>query len=71
LDENHKLDPWPLEEHLRPKKWPKSRLNLNLTISEGKSIGSNPKRRSSRRAQGELKVCLLMILELMIQAADG
>jgi hypothetical protein len=39
-----------------------------------KSIGSNPpkkrtKKESSRKAQGELKVCLLMILELMIQAA--
>jgi hypothetical protein len=58
----------------KTKKWQKSRLNLHVTISEGKSIGSNPKKRSknesSRRAQAELKVCLLMILQLMIQAAN-
>jgi hypothetical protein len=29
-----------------------------------------PKKEVKMRAQGELKVCLLMILELMIQAAD-
>jgi hypothetical protein len=57
-------------------------LNLHVTISEGKSIGSNPpKKEIKKRAQGELKVGLLMILELkvgllmilelMIQAADG
>jgi hypothetical protein len=42
LDESHKLDPWPLDEGLRPKS---SKLSLNLhgTILEGKSIGSNHK----------------------------
>jgi hypothetical protein len=40
----------------KTKKWQKSRLNLHVTISEGKPIGSNPKKRSknesSRKAQG-------------------
>jgi hypothetical protein len=36
LAESHKLDPTPLDEGPRPKSG-KSRLNLNSTVSEGKS----------------------------------
>jgi hypothetical protein len=41
LDKSHKFDPWPLDEGPRPKSG-KSRLNVNGTILEGKSIGSDP-----------------------------
>jgi hypothetical protein len=50
VDESHKLNPWwwwPLDEGPRPKSG-KSRLNLHDTNLEGKSIGSHPKRKSSK-----------------------
>jgi hypothetical protein len=52
VDESHKLNPWwwPLDEGPRPKSG-KSRLNLHDTNLEGKSIGLDPKRKSSK---GEL-----------------
>jgi len=40
FNKSHKLDPWPLDEGPRPKSG-KSRLNLDGTIFEGKSIGPN------------------------------
>ncbi len=40
LDENHKLNPQPLDEGLRPKS-DKSNLNLRGAILEEKSIGLN------------------------------
>jgi hypothetical protein len=49
LDESHKLNPRPLDEGPRPKSG-KSRLNLNSTVSEGKSTvlkKKNPKKESS------------------------
>jgi hypothetical protein len=39
--------PWPLDEGPRPK-WDKLRLNLHGTILEGKSIGSNPKKKKKK-----------------------
>jgi hypothetical protein len=50
LAESHKLDPPPPldEEDPRQKKSGKSRLNMHGTILEGKSIGLDPKKRSSK-----------------------
>jgi hypothetical protein len=47
LDENRKLDPWPLDEG--PKlKHGKSRLNLHGTILEGKSVGLTPPKKKQK-----------------------
>jgi hypothetical protein len=48
LDENHKLDPWPLDEGPQLKSG-KSRLNLHGTILEGKSVGLNPKKGKKKK----------------------
>jgi hypothetical protein len=42
LIENHKLDPWSLDEGQRPKS---GKLKLHDVILEGKSIGSNKKKK--------------------------
>jgi hypothetical protein len=52
LDESHNLDPHPLDEGSRPKSG-KLRLNWHGPILEGKSIGSNLKKK--RKKKGELK----------------
>jgi hypothetical protein len=41
LIENHKLDPWSLDEAQRPKS---GKLKLHDAILEGKSIASNKKK---------------------------
>jgi hypothetical protein len=43
LDESHKLEPRRLDEVPRRKSG-KLRLNLHATVSDGKSIGSDPKK---------------------------
>ncbi len=48
LVDRHKMDPWTFDEGWRPKS-DKSRLNLRATILEGKSIGSNQKKKQKRR----------------------
>jgi hypothetical protein len=50
LDESHKLDPRPFDEGPRPKSG-KLRLNLHGIILEGKSIGSNQKRKRKRKVK--------------------
>jgi len=55
LDESHNLDPWLLDEGPRPKNG-KSRLNLHGTILEGKSIGSDQKKKKKlKRRVHDLK----------------
>jgi hypothetical protein len=52
-ERNHKLDPRPLDEGSRPKSG-KLRLNWHGPILEGKSIGSNLKKK--RKKKGELMI---------------
>jgi hypothetical protein len=47
LADSHKLDPWSLDEDLRPKSG-KPRLNLHDTILEGKSIGYETKEKKKK-----------------------
>jgi hypothetical protein len=54
LADSHKLDPWSLDEGLRPKSG-KLRLNLHDTILEGKSIGSNTQKKKEK-LKGELLI---------------
>jgi hypothetical protein len=42
------LDPWPLDEGPRPKRG-KSKLNLQGTILEGRSIGSNCQKKKKKK----------------------
>jgi hypothetical protein len=51
LEESINLGPWALDESPGPKS-DKSRLNLCVTILEGKSIGLNPRKELTRRAHG-------------------
>jgi hypothetical protein len=52
LIENHKLDPWPLDEGQRPRS---GKLKLHDVILEGKSIGSNQKKSSKASRAHDLE----------------
>jgi len=52
LADSHKLDPWSLDEDLRPKSG-KPRLNLHDTILEGKSIGYETKEKKKKEKKAE------------------
>jgi hypothetical protein len=50
LAESHKLDPWPSHEGPTPKS-DESKLNLQGTILEGKSIRLDPKKKNKSSKQ--------------------
>jgi hypothetical protein len=52
LADSHKLDPWSLDEGLRPKSG-KPSLNLHDNILEGKSIGYETKGKKKRTKKAE------------------
>jgi hypothetical protein len=52
LDESHNLDPHPLDEGSRPKSG-KLRLNWHGPILEGKSIGSNLKKKKEKKRRAK------------------
>jgi kynureninase len=57
LAESQLLDPpWPLDEEDPRPKSSKSRLNIDGTILEGKSIGLDPKKTKKRAQRRELMI---------------